>query len=264
MKPLWASVLLLAAAVAQAPGTLTPSGYVSDFAHVLSAADASALEQRAQALDNAIKVQVAFVTVDSTNGLGAFDYSLQLAQRWGVGSKKDTGLLILLAVRDHTYQVQIGYGLEPYITDADAGTWMRGFRPQLRASDYAAVFGGMLDEIQSTLAARMPGASASLQSLPAVPARARRSNNVGGNDNAAQIIFGIIVIFLVLGGLLGRGGRGSGCFWPLLFMNLGGGGYRGGSGGGWGGGFGGGGFGGGGFGGFGGGGFGGGGAGGSW
>jgi len=258
--------LLALALLVQSPAALKPHGYVNDFAHVLSAADAAALEQRAQALDNATKVQIALVTVDTTNGLGAFNYSLQLAQSWGVGSKvaangkdKDTGLLILLAVHDRTYQVQIGYGLEPYITDADAGTWMRGFLPQLRAADYAAVFGGMLDNIQSTLAERMPGAAASLQALPAAPLHRSRSR---GNQNPAGVIVAFIILFLVLGALGGRGRGGSGCFWPLLFMNLGGGGYRGG---GWGGGFGGfGSGGGGGFGGFGGGGFGGGGAGGSW
>ncbi|MGH9482433.1 MAG: TPM domain-containing protein [Terriglobales bacterium] len=264
--------LLAVAALAQnapAPNSLKPSGYVDDFAHVLDPAATAALAQRAQQLDQQLKVQVAMVTLDSTGGADAGDYSYRLAEHWGVGAKvaangqdKDTGILIFVAVKDHHYFTQIGYGLEPYITDADAGSWMRGLLPQLRAGDFASVFSGMLDQIERALAARMPGAAQRLSQLPPPP------QAEGSSGNPAPGIAGLLVflfIIWIVGALAsrGRGGMG-GCLWPLIFMNMGGfgGGYRGG---GWGGGgFGGFGGGGGGFGGFGGGGFGGGGAGGSW
>lgn len=261
-----AFAVLCAFSAAQAPSaaSLKPSGFVNDFAHVLSPSSAQELEQRARLLNQQLKVQVAMVTVPSVGNSDVFDYSLALAQSWGIGAKtaangqdKDTGILILLAIQDHKYQVQIGYGLEPYITDADAGTWMRALVPQLRSGDYGAVLGSMLDQIERTLAARMPGAASRLSQLPAQAQP--RADNSQGYANLGWI--GFLILIWIFGALAsrGRGGMG-GCWWPLIFMNMGGGGYRGG---GWGGGgFGGGG--GGGFGGFGGGGFGGGGAGGSW
>lgn len=260
----WGAILLGGLIWAQAPAasSLKPHGFVNDFAHVLTPSAAQNLEQRASVLNQQLKVQVAMVTVPSVGSSDVFDYSLALAQSWGVGAKtaangqdKDTGILILLAIQDHKYQVQIGYGLEPYITDADAGTWMRGLRPQLRAGDYGAVFGSMLDQIERTLAARMLGAASRLGQLPA-----QTQSDQGNNPGYANLGWlGLLLLIWIIGALAsrGRGGLG-GCWWPLIFMNMGGGGYRGG---GWGGG---GGFGGGGFGGFGGGGFGGGGAGGSW
>ena len=275
--PLLLLALFAVAAAAQsapsalAPGTpspssLKPTGYVNDFAHVLSPSMAAALEQRAGLLNQALGVQVAMVTVDSTGGDGAFNYSYSLAQSWGVGSKvaqngqdRDTGILIFVAVKDHTYFTQVGYGLEPYITDGDVGTWMRDLLPQLRSADFGGVFGGMLGQIQTTLAARMPGAAARLSQLPAAQSLPQEQGPPPGSA-IGMVVF--LLIIWVLGALASRGrGTMGGWLWPLLLLNMmnQGGGYRGG---GWGGGFGGGG--GGGFGGFGGGGFGGGGAGGSW
>ncbi|HXR98149.1 MAG TPA: TPM domain-containing protein [Terriglobales bacterium] len=260
--------LLLSAQSAPSPASLKPTGYVNDFAQVLDAGTRARLEQRAEELNRQIKVQVAMVTVATTGGADAGEYSLELAQHWGIGNRdagadKDTGILIFIAVKDHKYFTQVGYGMENYITDADAGSWMRELLPQLRSGDFGAVFNAMLDQIERTLAARMPGAAAELQNVPAPSANAgeERSGRGGSGNNWGFLIF--LAAIWIIGSLAsrGRGGGMGGCWWPLLFMNMGGGGggYRGG--GGWGGGFGGGG---GGFGGFGGGGFGGGGAGGGW
>ncbi|MGH9480084.1 MAG: TPM domain-containing protein, partial [Terriglobales bacterium] len=219
-----AAALLLACAGAQSvptPSQLKPNGFVNDFAHVLDASTAAALEQRAEALNRALKVQVAMVTVTSTGQSDAFDFSYQLAQRWGVGAKtasngqdKDTGLLIFVAVRDHHYFTQVGYGVEPYITDADVGTWMRGLTPQLRAADFGAVFNQMLDHIESTLAERMPGAAAAAQLAQQPTAGAepyRRGRESGGAPQWGWLIF-VGIIWLV--GAFSMRGRGmGGCLW---------------------------------------------------
>ncbi|MGH9535382.1 MAG: TPM domain-containing protein [Terriglobales bacterium] len=246
------SSLLAAASVED----LKPTGYVNDFAGVLSPGQKAALAQEAEAIQRAFGVQVALVTVKSLQGDSAFDLAYHFAHTWGVGQKgKDNGLLILLAIQDHKYSTQVGYGLEPYITDADAGRWARDLIPQLRAGQYGAFFAAMLQDASQTLAARMGRAAptAADQRLAAAP--------VGRRQGIPwQTIVFLIVIFAAFS-LMGRfGGNTGGCLWlPLMF-----GGFGGFGGGGWGGGGGFGGGGGGGFGGFGGGGFGGGGASGGW
>ncbi len=263
-----ATGVLLSGQAAPAPTSLKATGYVNDFAQVLDTSTRATLEQRAEELNRQIKVQVAMVTVATTGGADAGEYSLALAQHWGIGNRnagadKDTGILIFIAVKDHKYFTQVGYGMENYITDADAGSWMRQLVPELRSGNFGAVFNGMLDQIERTLAARMPGAAAQLQSVPPPTDNADEGRS-GRGDGGGRNNWGFLIFFAaiwIVGSLAsrGRGGGMGGCWWPLLFMNMGGGGnYRGG---GWGGGFGGGG---GGFGGFGGGGFGGGGAGGGW
>lgn len=254
LAPALVVLAMLAALGAQAPENLKPQGYVNDFAGVLDSGARAQLAADAQGIQDQLGVQVAMVTVRSLNGDDPSDFAVRLAHAWGVGQKgKDNGVLLLLAIGDHKYSAQIGYGLEPYLTDADAGTWMRSLRPQLRAGDYAGFFAAMLGQISTTLAARMGRGAAPV----ATPHRDRPRRQTGLPPGL--IFLAVIILFFLLGGLGRRGGMPWGCLLPLFW----GGGF---GGGGWGGGggFGGGGGGGGGFGGFGGGDFGGGGASGGW
>lgn len=252
-----AAVALLSAVLAAASvQNLKPTGYVNDFAGVLSAGQKAELTQKVEAIQSAYGIQIALVTVKSLQGDSAFDLAYHFAHTWGVGHKgKDNGLLILLAIQDHKYSTQVGYGLEPYITDADAGRWARALIPQLRQGQYGAFFAGMLQSASQTLAARMGRAAPTASSPQLAAAPAGRRLGIPW-----QTIVFLIVIFGAFS-LMGRfGGNTSGCLWlPFLF-----GGFGGFGGGGWGGGGGFGGGGGGGFGGFGGGDFGGGGASGGW
>lgn len=251
--------------LADAPGpdSWKPQGYVNDFAHVMTADQQAQLSRQAAGIEQRLGVQIAMVTVPTIGGASVSDYAYEMAHHWGVGHKgKDDGILILIAVQDHKYSVQVGYGLEPYMTDADAGSWMRRALPDLRAGNFNVVFGAMLSQIDETLTARMGKDGAT------PPRRARTAASQGsGLLQSLATIFFFVIIFLVMAAVFSRG-RGcgcgpAGCLWPFLFS-----GWRGGGGGGnWGGGgFGGSGSGGGGggFGGFGGGDFGGGGASGSW
>lgn len=258
-----AGVLL---ADAPGPDSWKPQGYVNDFAHVMTPDQQAQLNQQAAGVEKRLGVQIAMVTVPTIGDASISDYAYELAHHWGVGHKgKDDGILILIAIQDHKYSVQVGYGLEPYMTDADAGSWMRRELPDLRAGNFNVVFGAMLSQIDETLSARMGKAGAP-------PPRTRHtssSQGAGALQTLGTIAF-FVIVFLVMAAVFSRG-RGcgpAGCLWPFLFSGWGSGGRGGGGfgGGGWsGGGFGGGDSGGGGgFGGFGGGDFGGGGASGSW
>lgn len=258
------ALLLVAAGVmrADAPGpdSWKPQGYVNDFAHVMTADQQAELNQQAAGIEGRLGVQIAMVTVPTVGGASVSDYAYELAHHWGVGHKgKDDGVLILIAVEDHKYSVQVGYGLEPYMTDADAGTWMRRQLPDLRAGNFNVVFGAMVSQIDETLSARMGKDGAIPPQKKAAPAQGS-----GPLQSLATIVF-FVIIFLVMAAVFSRG-RGCGplgCLWPFFFGGWGGGGGNWG-GGGWGGGGSDGGRGGGGFGGFGGGDFGGGGASGGW
>lgn len=238
-----------------------PADYVSDFAHVLSADTIAQLDSICAQLDHsAANSQIAVVTVRNLNGDDAADYANQLEDKWKMGKKgSDKGVLILLAVDDHKYRIDVGYGLEGILNDAKVGDIGRAMVPYLRAQDYDSAVTLAVGRLAQVIAA---DANVTLENQPAsAPAPERQST--GGGLPIAVIIF--ILIFMFAGG--------SSIFRMLLGYGLlssilrgdsnrkwGGGGF---GGGGWGGG----GFGGGsggGFGGFGGGGFGGGGAGGSW
>jgi uncharacterized protein len=239
-----------------------PTDYVSDFANVLSPQAVERLERICAELDHSqANAQVAIVTIHNLDGEDAAEYAIQLEDKWKMGKKgSDRGVLVLLAVDDRKYRIDVGYGLEGILNDAKIGDIGRAMVPYLRARDYDSAVLLAVGSVANVIAA---DAGITLNEPPIAP----RRHQAGGGSSLAKLI-PFLILFLLFGGfgflrlLFGVG---------LLSSALGGRRYYGGpyiGGGGWGGGgFGGGGGssgGGSGFGGFGGGSFGGGGAGGDW
>jgi uncharacterized protein len=243
-----ATLLLLAQPLgAEKIKDLKPQGYVNDFAGVLSAPVRAQLEALCAEVDQKTHAQIAVVTIHSLGGRTAEQFGHRLFDVWGVGHKKhDRGVLILLAINDHKYWTEVGYGLEPVLTDAEAGRLGREMIPKLRAGDYDGAVSQMTAQVAEAIA-QSRGVKLSVPSAASpLPAENSQPANTGGGA------LGLIMLMLIAYLVFRTGG------WWLLPMFLGGG-FGGG-------GFGGGGFGGGGggFGGFGGGISGGGGAGGGW
>jgi uncharacterized protein len=258
-----ALVLCLCAATALAAdfAALKPQGYVSDFAGVIDAGSRAQLERYCETLERSTGTQLALVTLPSLQGEPVEDVANALFRAWGIGKKgENNGALLLLSIGDHRSRLEVGYGLEPIITDGEAGSLLRAMAPDLRGGQYGAALLTAATEIGSRIA---QAKNVALDS-PAPPRPVRRHR---GAPVLPLLVFGVIMFALLSLSARGRGrgGGGMGGFLTGLLIgaltNRSGGYYRGG-----GGGFGGydSGGGGGGFGGFGGGDSGGGGASGSW
>ncbi len=229
---------------------LKPTGYVDDFAHVIDASSAQSLAAYCGILERATGAQMAIVTVDTLDGDDITDTANKLYHQWGIGKKpNDEGVLLLFAVKDKKDRAEIGYGLEPVITDGDAGSIMRGLRPILRQGSYGPAALAAAQQLGAKIAA------AKNVTLPIDPrVRTRTVVSRGPSIPWPLIVIGIFFILSLLGRLGGGGGGGFTGFLTGMFLGnmMGRGGGGGWSGGGFGGSSGGGG-GGGGFGGFGGG-----------
>jgi len=235
-----------------------PAGYVNDFAGVLSQSARAQLTALCTEVDQKAHAQIAVVTVQSLDGKPIEDYSIALATQWGIGPKQSSsGVLILLAVQDRKYRIEVGYGLEPILPDGKVGGIMRDAVPYLKEGNYDAALPLMTRRVADVIAQDRGVKLSSSTTIPA-PRVSRRSQDNG--PGPLTIILLLFFIFFLIANVFRRGGgrRGGGGGWwvgPMIGGMMGGG-------------FGGGGFGGGGggggFGGFGGGSFGGGGASGSW
>ena len=276
------------AAQAQTSPLPTPTGWVNDYANIIEPATRERMETMLANLKTRADVEFAVATVRTTGGQPIFDYSLAVARGWGIGSSEGekNGLLLLVAVDDRKYQIQVSRHLEGDLPDGLVGEIGRRMRDQFRQNRYSE---GMMLAVQTFIATLAEKRGFQVegidQSLAYQPRRVEAPNFPRGRGGFRPatgglgsgfccLIIAVVVILVLLSGRGGRGGGGGGgCLQALLLANLFGGlggGRRssGWGGGGWGGGssgWGGGGGGGGGFGGFGGGGdFGGGGSGGSW
>ncbi len=235
-----------------------PTDYVSDFAHVLSPEATARLDSICSQLDHSnAHAEIAVVTVQTLNGDDAADYANNLEDHWKMGNKgMNRYAMVLLAINDHKYRIEVGYGLEGILPDGKVGDIGRAMVPYLKASDYDSAVMLGVGEIAQVIAADAQ-VTLNMDALPAqeaeAPAQTHHSAILG------KLILLLFVLIFFGGSSIFRLLLGYGLFSSFFGGGFGGGGFGGG-------GFGGGGGGGGGFAGFGGvgGGFGGGGAGGEW
>jgi len=255
-----------------------PFRYVVDNAGVIDSATNQRMEKILTDLKKAGDIEFAVVTVKTTADQDIFDYSLAVARGWGIGSSEGekNGLLLLVAVDDRKYHIQVSRHLEGDLPDGLVGEVYRRMRDPFRKSDYSNGLMTAVQTIVSTLEEKRGFSVADVDKKYSYRPSAEpvRETSRGISPCVIFLIVIFVIIFVISsrrrGGRGGFGGGGGWLNWLLLSMVLnsgnrgsgwGSGGSSGWSGGGFGGSSGGGGFGGG----FGGGGdFGGGGAGGSW
>ncbi len=253
------------------PEKPNPPRLVNDFVGIFSQSEKYTLEQELVRFDKETSTQIAVAVVDDLHGYDPADYTIRLAEKWGIGRKgKDNGILIMIkptggAGQRHAF-IAVGYGLEGVIPDAIANRIVdKEMIPEFKLGNY---YKGVKKAVETLMAL-------SRGEFTAEDYKERTASPQGDFPFGAVLIMLLFFFFFFIKPFASaaRYSRANNiglwaAFWLLLSSGRSGGGhwdnFTGGSGG-FGGGFGGGGFGsGGGFGGFGGGSFGGGGAGGSW
>lgn len=115
-----------------------PVGYVNDFAYVLSDDSTAKLNGIIKELQSKTGAEVVVVTLKSLDGYPIEDVGLAIGRQWKVGQKgKNNGVIILTAINDRKLRIEVGYGLEPYLTDAHAGRIRDEYMiPYFRKGDY--------------------------------------------------------------------------------------------------------------------------------
>lgn len=182
-----------------------PTGYVNDFAGAFDQQNKLQAESLLRRLDRAAGVQISLVTILTLEGEPIEDVANRLYREWGIG-KKDTneGALVLLAVNDRKYRVEVGYGLEPILPDGYVGGVLRDVGPALKQGHYGAA----LLTVTQNFAQRV--AEKKNVSLEGLPERRKPARSRGGGLPIGLIVLAVIVLFaLFSGGSRGGGGLGT-------------------------------------------------------
>ena len=222
------------------------TGRVVDEAHILPAQTAASLTQKLEALEKQSTRQLVVVTVPSLNGYEISDYGYQLGRAWGIGQKEqNNGVILLVAPNERKVRIEVGYGLEPILTDGLSFLIINNIiLPQFKAGNLPAGIEAGTDALIKQLT--LPPEEAE---KVAAQADAQRAGE-GEDLSIGTVIFILIIIFFFIvpairsgGSRRRRGGFGGPIVWiPGSFGgrddDWGGGGF---GGGGFGGGFGGGG-----------------------
>jgi uncharacterized protein len=167
----------LIALLASATGALDVpflTGRVNDLAGALSPAARDRLETRLRDLERRTGAQVAVLVIPSLQGESLEAYSVRVAQTWKLGRKGvDDGILFLVAKNDRKMRIEVGYGLEPKLTDARSRAILdERVRPRFRANDFDGGIEAGVDAIGATIEGKP------LARPPASRSRGPRGSNV--------------------------------------------------------------------------------------
>ena len=164
------------------------TGYVNDGAGLLSPQGKDELESQLAQLEKDTTAQVFVATVKSLEGDSIEDYASRLFEKWKIGQKdKDNGVLFLVALDDHKMRIEVGYGLEPVITDGRAGRIRDDdVIPLFKKNDYE---GGIKAGIASIEKYIRDG-------TPPAPLEENPVKSVFGDFTFAFFILSIITIYL--------------------------------------------------------------------
>ncbi len=129
-----------------------PQGFVNDFANVLTPAEEVALADLIRAHTQQTTNEIGVVTIPSLGDETVESYANQLFQEWGIGKKgQDNGVLILLAIQNRKLRIEVGYGIEPLLTDATSKQIIQEAVPFLKEADYNAALTSMVNDVEHVL-----------------------------------------------------------------------------------------------------------------
>ncbi|MEH3038122.1 MAG: TPM domain-containing protein [Sphingomonas adhaesiva] len=215
------------------------SGRVVDAAGLLSPQQVQQLTQLSAETEKASSRQLVVATIPDLQGYAIEDYGYRLGREWGIGQKDaNNGIILLVAPKEKKVRIEVGYGLEPIMTDALSSVIVnQTILPRFREGDMAGgiVAGAQAIAEQMTL----PLEAAERRAQAAAAKRTQRKDTVG--DWMVAGFWIMVVVFIILPMLFARGrGRSyRGGVAPVVIWGPGWG-SGGGGGGGWGGGWGGG------------------------
>ena len=213
------SVVLTAESVSTLPA---PTGYVSDFASVLSPSTIASLEDLCFRVDRQAHAQIAVVTIKTLDNDQSIDeFATALEDKWKVGPKgSDRGVLVIFSMNPKKYRIEVGYGLEGILNDAKVGDIGRLMVPSASQGDFNTAIPLGVQEIARIIAA---DAGVTLNLAQPVhqyhreqaPVQISLTELVLGGGVILLILFFLVktgntgLIFFLLGNLMGGGGRGG-------------------------------------------------------
>ncbi|HEX8495221.1 MAG TPA: TPM domain-containing protein [Pyrinomonadaceae bacterium] len=114
-----------------------PTGHVNDYADAIDDETKMRLEKTLGDLKQRSAIEFAIAIVKTTEGEDIFNYSLAVAREWAVGAKPSgDGLLLLVAVEDRKWHIQVSGSLEDELPDEKVGELGRVMVEPFRAGKY--------------------------------------------------------------------------------------------------------------------------------
>ncbi len=185
-------------ALAQSFPKLT--GRVVDTASLLSPEQAAQITAMSEATEQATGRQLVVATIGDLQGYPIEDYGYRLGREWQIGqSEANNGIILLVAPNDRKVRIEVGYGLEPVVTDALSQQIIdREILPRFRQGDMGGGIVAGASAINKQL--KLPLEAAEARAKQLIDAGKQRKRGGGGG---LAIFWIIILLFVVLPVVIG-------------------------------------------------------------
>jgi uncharacterized protein len=217
-------------ALAQTFPALT--GRVVDSANIIPDDVEARIDQKLAALEQQSHRQLVVATLPDLQGYDISDYGYQLGRHWGIGDKtRNDGALLIIAPKERKVRIEVGYGLEPVLTDGYSTLIIQQqILPRFKAGDMPGGIEAGTDAIISQLT--LPAEEAQKIAATAKPKKADSGNAIvpaafwllmvflffilpairrgRGYSSHQSSGLGPIILWSVLDGMSHSGGRSSG------------------------------------------------------
>ncbi|QNI35391.1 TPM domain-containing protein [Edaphobacter albus] len=214
-------VLPLAVSAESVKSLPAPTGYINDFAGVLSPATKQQMETLCSQVDRQAHAQIAVVTIKTLDDDQTIEeFATELEDKWGVGNKDDRGVLMVLVMHPRRGRIEVGYGLEGILNDAKVGDIGRSMVPAANQGDYDTAVPLGVRQLASIIAAdagvalTIPGQQYRRQPVREEPTPLSLTQVLIGGGVILLLLFFLArtgnlgLIFFLLGNIMG-GGRGG-------------------------------------------------------
>lgn len=210
------------------------TGRVVDNAQMIEPAVREQLTQQLNAHEKTTGEQLVVVTLPDLQGTDIADFGYQLGRYWGIGQKdKNNGALLIVARDERKLRIEVGYGLEGRLTDAQSSVIIHQvITPAFKAGNFSK---GISDGVAAMLVV-LGGNPLDEPSTVYEPRGDQESDSVERPPGLFVFLVLLFILTIFIGqmfGILpsggGRGGSGGG-FGGGGFGGGGGGGFSGGGG----------------------------------
>lgn len=212
LRSLLACLLLLVPVTAEAqPNFPKLEGRVVDAANLLSPEQEAQLATLSTSIEQASSRQFVVATIPDLQGYDIADYGYQLGRAWQIGQKEaNNGIVLIVAPNERKVRIEVGYGLEPIMTDALSNAIISDtILPKFRAGDMAGGIMAGAQAIGEQMKLPLEAAEARAQEATKAAVQPRTAARSGGKVPWGLIFWGVVFLFVILPMFASRGRKGG-------------------------------------------------------
>jgi uncharacterized protein len=174
----------------------TPVHRVTDNAGALSSDTQTSLENELRTYQTATGHQVIVWIGDTTGDVPLETWTGDTAHQWRIGRRgHDDGAILFLFMKDHKVRIEVGYGLEGSLTDADSSRIIQNdIVPRMKAGDVDGAVSGGIAAMLKTITPSYAGVTP-----PPEPTQSAAGTGIAVVVIAITcLIFGFIIFMIVM------------------------------------------------------------------